>query len=234
MVLLALSVSAFVAGNIWLTERKGNEARALLQTRVVAQALTGMPLPTLPATWTPTEAPSALLTETPAATATLAFTRTATLMPTVMAGPMVTLQAPEFSLMNAQTGKFVSLSQFAGRPVLLFFWATWCHYCEGEMSDMEALYRKYKDQGFVLLAINDGDSRAAINSFRSSRGLSFPMLVDANQAVSTLYGVNGIPQHFFIGTNGRISSIGIGTIDADELDWQVQLLLRYPAPTATP
>ena len=100
------------------------------------------------------------------------------------------------------------------------------------MSDMQAVYQHYQEEGLVLLAINSGESKAQINSFRSSRGLSFPMLYDGNQAVNKLYGVTGIPCHFFISPNGRISNIGIGRISLSELEWQVKLILmRYATPT---
>src|SRR5687767_204489 len=51
-------------------------------------------------------------------------------------------------------GKDVRLSQYKGQVVLLNFWATWCKPCRVEIPSLIALYRDYKDQGFVVLGVS--------------------------------------------------------------------------------
>ena len=59
-----------------------------------------------------------------------------------------------FELANLD-GQPVSLSQQKGKVVLLYFWATWCPYCEKELpTAIEQTYRERKDQGFTVLAVN--------------------------------------------------------------------------------
>ena len=50
------------------------------------------------------------------------------------------------------------LKSLPGKVVLVNFWATWCPPCRKEMPDLDALYRRFKDQGFVILAISDEEA----------------------------------------------------------------------------
>src|ERR1039458_6789694 len=61
-------------------------------------------------------------------------------------------QAADFTLTDLQ-GKTWSLRELKGKVVLVNFWATWCPPCRKEMPDLNALYQRFRDQGFVILAI---------------------------------------------------------------------------------
>src|SRR5579863_7939310 len=52
-------------------------------------------------------------------------------------------------------GQTFDLAAQRGKVVIVNFWATWCPPCRKEMPDLQALYDKYKDQGFVVLSISD-------------------------------------------------------------------------------
>src|SRR2546428_11973758 len=68
--------------------------------------------------------------------------------------PLLGSPAPEIALKDLQ-GQEVRLSDLHGRVVLLNFWATWCKPCKEEMPAMQASYDKLRDQGFVVLAVNE-------------------------------------------------------------------------------
>ncbi len=72
------------------------------------------------------------------------------------------------------------LSDYAGKVVLLNAWATWCPPCKAEMPDLNAYYHAHQDEGFVILAINAGDSASVAAAFADQIGLSFPVLLDPN------------------------------------------------------
>ena len=73
-----------------------------------------------------------------------------------MAGrpPLLGSPAPEIALKDLQ-GQEVRLSDLHGKIVLLNFWATWCKPCKEEMPAMQASYERLRDQGFVVLAVNE-------------------------------------------------------------------------------
>jgi thiol-disulfide isomerase/thioredoxin len=66
-------------------------------------------------------------------------------------------QQANFTLEDLQGTKW-TLRGLAGKVVIVNFWATWCPPCRKEMPDLEALYQKFRNQGFVVLAISDEDA----------------------------------------------------------------------------
>jgi len=119
--------------------------------------------------------------------------------------------APDFISENLRGGKS-GLADYRGKIVLLNFWATWCMPCREEMPGMEALWRKYKDQGFAIVAIStDEGPKKRIETFSKLLDLSFPILLDPEGEVNDLYKVSTMPTSFLIDGNGKIISRIVGT-----------------------
>jgi len=119
--------------------------------------------------------------------------------------------APDFVSENLRGGN-ASLEDYKGKIVLLNFWATWCMPCRAEMPGMETLWKKYKEQGLVIVAISvDEGSRGRIETFSKLLDLSFPILLDPESKVSDLYEVSDMPTSFLIDRNGKLISRIVGT-----------------------
>jgi len=126
--------------------------------------------------------------------------------------------APEFELKTME-GEAVKLSDLRGQAVLVNLWATWCPPCRAEMPAIEKVYNEYKDQGFVVLAINMTyqDTFANIAPFIEEYGLTFPILLDETSQVGTAYQLRSLPSSFFIDRGGMISEVVIGGPMAEAL-----------------
>jgi peroxiredoxin len=111
-------------------------------------------------------------------------------------------QKADFTLTDLQ-GKSWHLADLRGKVVLVNFWATWCPPCRKEMPDLQALYDKFKDQGFVVLAISDEDA-AKVKPFITERKIGYPVVLDPGRKVNTLYEVAGIPKSFVYDREGKI------------------------------
>jgi cytochrome c biogenesis protein CcmG/thiol:disulfide interchange protein DsbE len=239
MIVFAICVIASIAGFLWLQRKAQAQAHSLQETFAVAQTLTSLPLPTLIPTWTAsptsTALPTTTFTRTPTLIPTSQYTLTRTPRPSSLIGPLVGLYAPDFSLTNLATGQRVTLGQFDGQPVLLFFWATWCTQCNNEVGSIETISQNYKDAGLVVLSINAAEDYATLTIYRNVHLLTFPILLDPDSVVLSAYHVNGdtIPKHFFVNSSGRIAFIGKGEMTLDELKIQVDAILRR-YPTSTP
>jgi len=128
--------------------------------------------------------------------------------------PRMHKPAPNFSLSTLADGR-KKLSDYHGRVVLLNFWATWCSPCRYEMPQIEALWKKYRNQGFAVLAVNvDRGNRTDVADFAHSLHLGFPVLLDPEGTVRNRYGVRALPTSYLIGRDGKIIGRVIG-----ERDW---------------
>ena len=140
-----------------------------------------------------------------------------------------TIPARNFSLsLVSGTGENVSLDDLKGKVVFLNFWATWCPPCRDEMPSMESLYRRFKDKGLEILAVNLREEEALVTAFMRDYNLSFPALLDSNGRTGSAYGIQVIPTSFIIDREGNIILRLIGSIDwnTPEIQRAMEMLLN--------
>ncbi|GAG97206.1 unnamed protein product, partial [marine sediment metagenome] len=82
------------------------------------------------------------------------------------------VKAKDFTLEDLK-GSAVSLRDFEGKVIFLNFWATWCPPCRIEMPDMEKLWQKFKDEDFVILAVDLRERKDEVSFFCERERLYF-------------------------------------------------------------
>lgn len=135
---------------------------------------------------------------------------------TAGAGVPIGSPAPDFELKTLD-GETYRLSDLKGQAVMVNFFATWCPPCRAEMPLLEETYAAYKEQGFVVLAVNLDESDIAIDAFRSKLGLTFPIVVDKGSSVSQLYGIVPLPTSYFVDREGIVRGKWTGEIREPQL-----------------
>ena len=111
-------------------------------------------------------------------------------------------QTADFTLLDLQ-GKPWHLRDLKGKVVLVNFWATWCPPCRKEMPDLQALYDKYKDHGFLVLSISDEEA-SKVSPFIAERNITYPVLLDPARKVNDAFIVEGIPKSFVYDRKGKM------------------------------
>ena len=126
--------------------------------------------------------------------------------------------APDFTLETIE-GKTVRLSDYRGQTVLLNLWATWCPPCRAEMPAIQKMHEEYKDQGFIVLALNMTyqDTPSNVEPFIQEYDLTFPVLLEPSGQVAAQYELRSLPSSFFIDKNGIIQEVVIGGPMAEAL-----------------
>src|SRR6202163_4583810 len=100
-------------------------------------------------------------------------------------------------------GKTWTLKELRGKVVVVNFWATWCPPCRREMPDLETLYKQFKDQGLVILAISDEDG-SKVRPFVAEQKVTYPILLDPGRKVNELFQIEGIPKTFVYDRSGKL------------------------------
>ncbi len=123
--------------------------------------------------------------------------------------------APDFTLPARDGGK-IHLGDLRGQVVMINFWATWCGPCRQEMPLLEQIHEKYEPLGFTLLGVNvEPDSKEA-QAWLAKMGVTFPILFDRDNAVSSSFGVEAMPSSVLIDREGRVRHVHRGYKPGDE------------------
>jgi peroxiredoxin len=132
--------------------------------------------------------------------------------------------ARDFTLRLLDGGTF-RLSDYRGRPVVLNFWASWCGPCRAEAPVLENAWQQYKDQGVIFLGIAVQDREENSRAFIKEFGLTYPVGLDVDDRVATLYEITGLPTTVFIDADGRIRHRWVGAIGKSRVTLLVDDLL---------
>lgn len=113
--------------------------------------------------------------------------------------------APDFTLSTLDGGT-VTLSELEGRPVVVNFWASWCHPCREEFPLIADALETYADEGLAVVGVTYRDIESDSRGFVEEMGAIWPQGVDEDNEVARAFGVRAIPQTFFIDRDGTIAA----------------------------
>jgi thiol-disulfide isomerase/thioredoxin len=113
-------------------------------------------------------------------------------------------------------GTEIDLASLKGRVVLVDFWATWCEPCVTELPNLKAVYEKYHEQGFDVLAISLDTRKSDLVGFVEQNKLPWPQIFfDENgkrewdNPLGQKYGIDGIPATLLVDRDGNLRKIGV-------------------------
>jgi thiol-disulfide isomerase/thioredoxin len=134
--------------------------------------------------------------------------------------PVLPRPAPAITV-ESLASEDASLQDFAGKMVLVDFWATWCKPCLKTMPELQRLYEAYVDSGFVVvgISIDEGEDRAKkVKKWVDKIDVSYPIFLDAKETPAWhMFRVKAIPALFLISREGQVVAQWRGEIDHQEL-----------------
>jgi cytochrome c biogenesis protein CcmG/thiol:disulfide interchange protein DsbE len=127
--------------------------------------------------------------------------------------------APDFTLPGLDGGT-VSLADYRGKPVVLNFWASWCHPCREEFPLFRTTLAR-RPGAYEMVGVSTGDLRGDARQFARQQHADWPNGFDADSSVARGYGVDPLPQTFFIRPDGTVASHVVRALTKAELDQEL-------------
>lgn len=109
------------------------------------------------------------------------------------------------------TGASVRLADYAGTPIVLNFWASWCQPCRKELPALAELSRSHPE--IRVVGVNYQDSAASARALQEELGFDFPSIADTDGSLASTLGVIGMPTTFFLDTGHRVVGQVVGGSD---------------------
>ena len=103
-------------------------------------------------------------------------------------------------------GSAFTISEFAGKPVLFHFWATWCPICEMENDTIQSISQNYQ----VISIASWSEGEAEVKAYMRNNQLTFPVMLDTSGELAHSFGVKGVPTSFILDPNGEITFVETG------------------------
>jgi thiol-disulfide isomerase/thioredoxin len=125
-------------------------------------------------------------------------------------------------------GRPIDRAGWAGKVVLLNFWATWCGPCREEIPDLIALQNKYRDQLIVVgLSVDEGPA-ADVKAFADAHQINYPISIVGKDVETLFGGIHSVPSTFIVNTTGGIVQRHVGLLKADVTEQEVRSLAGLP------
>ena len=160
----------------------------------------------------------------------------ALLLPALLAASPLeaSMKAPDFAGTDLE-GTEHALLQYQGRPLILYFWATWCPACRRDVKQIADVYEKNKDSGVAFLSVSLDQDRQKLAEYVAEQGITFPVLFDGKgweDPVARAYGVQATPG--FVVVTADQNLMGSGSWSTDLTRVYEQMSGKSPAEIKVP
>lgn len=125
-------------------------------------------------------------------------------------------------------GKPVNKDNWAGKVVLVNFWATWCPPCREEIPELLELKKEFKDRLEIVGISEDDDPPASVLKFAQQKGMTYPIIMATEELIDAYGGVPALPTSFLIDTQDRVVQKHTGLYPIEAYDLEIRSLLGLP------
>jgi len=135
------------------------------------------------------------------------------------------VKAPALTLVDLD-GNRIETAAYAGRVVLVNFWAAWCTPCTDEIPKLIVLQDKYHARGFQVIGISMEDRDSALREFYRKNRMNYPVVAGDAKIAEAYGGILGLPTSFLIGRDETIRAKHPGLANISQLEQEVVALLK--------
>lgn len=112
----------------------------------------------------------------------------------------------------------ISLDELRGVPIVLNFWASWCAPCREEAPRLERAWQRSALSGVLFIGLDMQDLTDDAHGFLAEFGNTYPVVRDQSDKVADDWGVTGVPETFFLASDGTVVNHVIGVVSEEQID----------------
>ncbi len=131
--------------------------------------------------------------------------------------------APDFTLRDT-TGQEATLSSYAGKVVVMSFWATWCAPCKEELPLLDRLAGRLESKGVEIVAISIDEEKAAAQEFLRGRRWNLTLAHDPTGQVPNALQPPKMPTSYIVDAHGVVRHVNAGFERGDIERMEARLL----------
>ena len=145
-------------------------------------------------------------------------------------GPIVVGQKVPAIELTTFDGEVINTADYAGKVIVLNFWASWCKPCEQEAAELEQAWQKFEPQGkVVFLGVDYVDTEPEARKYLEKFALSYPNGPDLRTRISQMFRIRGVPETYIIGPDGTLKYVKVGPFTSvDEIDIAINTAFSQP------
>jgi peroxiredoxin len=141
------------------------------------------------------------------------------------AAPTSTAEAPAFSLKLLDGTPLKASSLWRDRPVVVFFFASWCSRCATQQASLEPLVKRYKDV-VTFVGVGGQDKAPAVKDWLDAHDVTYPVAIDSALATWRTYAVRQPPAVVLIAPGGKLERGWTGGVTTDVLDAELKRIVQ--------
>ena len=150
----------------------------------------------------------------------------AVLVVAVLPGAAAT-KMPSFALEDVLTGKEISSKSFAGKSLLVTFFATWCPPCIQEIPTLINVQNEFGPKQFSVIGLSvDQNGSKVVKQLVERKKINYPVMMADNSVTRDFGGVFGIPTTFLVNTRGNVVKKYTGYIPHSVLIKDIKQVLK--------
>lgn len=120
--------------------------------------------------------------------------------------------------------------RYAGKVVVVDFWASWCVPCRRSFPWLNSMHDKYGDDGLIIVGVNLDMERADADRFLEEYPAAFSIVYDENQQLARQYEVVAMPSSYVIGRDGQVRAKHMGFKVKQQDDYEALIVAALQEP----
>ena len=133
---------------------------------------------------------------------------------------------PQLTLKDIH-GRYIRLSNYRGKVVLINFWATWCPPCRKEIPELVRLQRDYRSDGLQVIGVTYPPQQlAAVRGFARKAKVNYPVGLGTKETKLLFTQADTLPMTIVIGRDGTVKDTIEGILLPEEFEQKIKPLLK--------